>query len=81
MFLTLLKPAKDNMREKEENTERPGQVQCKVIFVIVNGSTCVIYHSLDFREHKWTLFASCQGFFFYLHVSYDIVAISVLFMM
>lgn len=32
---TLLKPAKETLSEKEENLERPGLVQCKVIFVIL----------------------------------------------
>ena len=35
MFLILLKAAKEDAKEKEENPERPGQTECKVIIIVV----------------------------------------------
>lgn len=35
LLLTLLKSAKEKVKEREESPERPGQVECKVIIVVM----------------------------------------------
>ena len=56
LFLTLLKDAKENVKEKEESTERPGQTECKV-------SLLLLLNSFYLSVYWWTCI-SCLIFFF-----------------
>ena len=78
LFLTLLKDAKENVKEKEESTERPGQTECKV-------SLLLLLNSFYLSVYWWTCI-SCLIFFFvngftgmssYLHVPCWFLSLSV----
>ena len=56
LFLTLLTAAKENVKEKEESTERPGQTECKV-------SLLLLLNSFYLSVYWWTCI-SCLIFFF-----------------
>lgn len=50
---TLLKPAKENLSEKEENAERPGVVKFKVIFAMIMvisawSTTVLTFENINF---------------------------------
>lgn len=71
LLLTLLKPAKENMREEEEKTEKPGLVQCKVI-VTPPMVILVLITIIDLmRINLWPYFYFLPRIYFHLHFLYD----------
>ena len=62
MFLTLLKAAKEDGKEKEENPERPGQTECKVIIIVVVVAiprVHIYYHGDE--DTFLSSISSCEG--------------------
>ena len=63
LFFTLLKAAKENVKEKEESTERPGQTECKVSLLLLLKQFLSI--SILMNMHFLSHFLLCQWFYWY----------------